>query len=89
MNANNTLQDATTPYTECCIPLGFEKTKQLLPEISSTLVIVFTKTLFKKLLLSLQDKTMEEPTVVIDETFETWKGNLEQIDDVCVIGVRI
>ena len=52
-------------------------------------MIVFTKTLFKKLLLSLQDKTMEEPTVVIDETFETWKGNLEQIDDVCVIGVRI
>ena len=48
MNANNTLQDATTPYTECCIPLGFEKTKQLLPEISSTLLIAFTKTLFEK-----------------------------------------
>ena len=44
---------------------------------------------FKKLLLSLQDKTMEEQKIVIDETFETWKGNLEQIDDVCVIGVRI
>ena len=44
---------------------------------------------FKKLLLSLQDKSMEEQKIVIDETFETWKGNLEQIDDVCVIGVRI
>jgi len=32
---------------------------------------------------------MEEQKITIDKTFETWKGDLEQIDDVCVIGVRV
>jgi len=31
---------------------------------------------------------MEEQKTIIDDSFETWRGNLEQIDDVCVIGVR-
>jgi serine phosphatase RsbU (regulator of sigma subunit) len=44
---------------------------------------------FRELLLSIQDKSMEEQKTIIDEAFETWKGSLEQIDDVCVIGVRI
>jgi serine phosphatase RsbU (regulator of sigma subunit) len=44
---------------------------------------------FRELLLSVQDKSMEEQKVIIDEAFESWKGDLEQIDDVCVIGVRI
>ena len=44
---------------------------------------------FRELLLSIQDKAMEEQKKTIDETFETWKGDLEQIDDVCVIGVRV
>ncbi|MBL4593076.1 MAG: tetratricopeptide repeat protein [Flavobacteriales bacterium] len=44
---------------------------------------------FRELLLSIQDKKMEEQKTIIDESFETWRGNLEQIDDVCIIGVRI
>ena len=44
---------------------------------------------FRELLLSIQDKPMEEQTTIIDKTFETWKGDLEQIDDVCVIGVKV
>ena len=44
---------------------------------------------FRELLLSIQDKAMEEQRKSIDEVFETWKGDLEQIDDVCVIGVRV
>jgi serine phosphatase RsbU (regulator of sigma subunit) len=43
----------------------------------------------KELLLSLIEKSMEEQRIIIDETFEKWKGELEQVDDVCVIGVRI
>lgn len=44
---------------------------------------------FRELLLSIHDKSMSEQKVILDETFENWKGNLEQIDDVCVIGVRV
>ncbi|MBL4861702.1 MAG: SpoIIE family protein phosphatase [Crocinitomicaceae bacterium] len=44
---------------------------------------------FKALLLSIQDKSMEEQKKIIDEVFENWKGKLDQVDDVCIIGIRI
>jgi serine phosphatase RsbU (regulator of sigma subunit) len=44
---------------------------------------------FKKLLLSIQHEPMEKQRELIHNAFETWKGHLEQVDDVCVIGVRI
>jgi hypothetical protein len=44
---------------------------------------------FKELLLSVQAESMEMQKQIIDNTFEEWRGNTEQIDDVCVIGVRI
>ncbi|CAG0996493.1 MAG: tetratricopeptide repeat protein [Bacteroidetes bacterium] len=43
----------------------------------------------KNLLSSIYLKNMDEQKNIISETFEDWKGNLEQIDDVCVIGVRV
>ena len=49
----------------------------------------FKSKAFRELLLSIQDKTMEDQKISIDEIFETWKGASEQIDDVCVIGVRV
>jgi serine phosphatase RsbU (regulator of sigma subunit) len=44
---------------------------------------------FKKLLLSVQLETMENQKQVIEDTFNKWRGNHEQIDDVCVFGVRV
>jgi len=44
---------------------------------------------FKNLLVSIIDKPLNEQKELLDETFEVWKGNLEQIDDVCVIGVKV
>jgi serine phosphatase RsbU (regulator of sigma subunit)/Tfp pilus assembly protein PilF len=44
---------------------------------------------FKELLLSVHSLSMEEQKIKLEEVFETWKGENEQIDDVCVIGVRI
>lgn len=44
---------------------------------------------FKKLLLSIQDKSMDEQKDMINQAFESWKDDLEQVDDVCVIGVRV
>jgi len=44
---------------------------------------------FKELLLSIADKPMSEQGTIIEERFEEWRGELEQIDDVCIIGVRV
>ncbi|MDG1477323.1 MAG: tetratricopeptide repeat protein [Vicingaceae bacterium] len=43
---------------------------------------------FKKFLLSITNKTMPEQRTAIKSHFKSWKGNLEQVDDVCVMGVR-
>ncbi len=44
---------------------------------------------FKSLFLSIQNKGMEEQKTYIDRTLEEWKGDLEQVDDICVVGVRV
>ncbi|UKN00360.1 SpoIIE family protein phosphatase [Paracrocinitomix mangrovi] len=49
----------------------------------------FKSSNFKKLLLSIQSNSMFEQQAIIDQTFEEWKGHLEQLDDVCVIGVEV
>ena len=43
----------------------------------------------KELLLSVQNKTMDEQKELLNQAFEFWKGNLEQVDDVLIIGIRI
>ncbi|MBI2259462.1 MAG: tetratricopeptide repeat protein [Flavobacteriia bacterium] len=43
----------------------------------------------RELFLSICEKTMEEQKIIIEKSFEDWKGDLEQVDDVCVIGVRV
>jgi tetratricopeptide (TPR) repeat protein/serine phosphatase RsbU (regulator of sigma subunit) len=44
---------------------------------------------FKEFLISIVDLPMVEQREKIQQTFTDWKGNEEQVDDVCVIGVRI
>jgi len=44
---------------------------------------------FRKLLLSLQSEPINKQISIIDKTFKNWKGELEQIDDVCIIGLKI
>ena len=44
---------------------------------------------FKKLLLSLSNFPMQKQLAEIEKAFDNWKGELEQLDDVCVIGVKI
>lgn len=46
-------------------------------------------TSFKNKLLEIYQKSMPEQKQTLLEEFETWKGNLQQIDDVCIIGVRV
>lgn len=43
----------------------------------------------EELLISLSHEALEIQRQKLDDVFENWKGNMEQIDDVCVIGIRI
>jgi ligand-binding sensor domain-containing protein/serine phosphatase RsbU (regulator of sigma subunit) len=42
----------------------------------------------KELLLNIQDKSMEEQKNILNDTIENWRGDIEQIDDILVIGRR-
>jgi serine phosphatase RsbU (regulator of sigma subunit) len=42
-----------------------------------------------ELLLSVHQLGVEQQQIMINTKFEEWKGNLEQVDDVCIIGLRL
>ena len=44
---------------------------------------------FKKLLLDICTKPMNEQSKILNTTIEDWKGNVEQIDDIILIGIRL
>lgn len=44
---------------------------------------------FKKLLLSINENSISDQKQIIESTFHDWKGELEQVDDVCIIGVKV
>jgi serine phosphatase RsbU (regulator of sigma subunit) len=74
MNDIKALYMSTDGYTD---QFGGEKRKK------------FGKKAFKNMLLTVADKTMEKQQQIITQTYEQWKGENEQIDDVMVMGVRI
>ncbi len=43
----------------------------------------------RELLLSIQGKQMKDQKVVLETAFENWRGSHEQVDDVCVIGIKL
>ena len=44
---------------------------------------------FKKQLLKMSNESTDKQMTILEEEFESWSQNYEQIDDVCVMGVRI
>lgn len=44
---------------------------------------------FRELLLKISQLSIEEQREVVHQTFVDWKGNFEQVDDVCLMGVRV
>ncbi len=45
--------------------------------------------LFEEALIECSDKTMEEQKMYLESIFANWKGDLDQVDDICVLGIRI
>ena len=44
---------------------------------------------FKQLLLTNQRKPLDIQRNILDEAIEIWRGDLEQIDDICIIGIKV
>jgi serine phosphatase RsbU (regulator of sigma subunit) len=44
---------------------------------------------FKSLLISISSSPMKKQHELIENAFETWKRDLEQLDDICVMGIRL
>lgn len=44
---------------------------------------------FRKLLLEIQDRPMEKQKTILIEKLAAWQGDVEQIDDVLVMGLRL
>lgn len=44
---------------------------------------------FRQLILSIQDKSMEEQKHYLNYIFEQWRGNHEQVDDILIMGMRV
>jgi serine phosphatase RsbU (regulator of sigma subunit) len=49
----------------------------------------FTTGQLKKVLLNIQNNSMNEQKEILDKTIEEWKGNLEQLDDILMMGIRV
>ena len=49
----------------------------------------YKSTNLNKFILSIKDLSMEDQLKALHDEFYAWKGDFEQIDDVCVMGVRI
>tara|TARA_B110000046_G_scaffold68708_1_gene76751 strand:+ start:650 stop:862 length:213 start_codon:yes stop_codon:yes gene_type:complete len=43
---------------------------------------------FKRFILVIQSADISEQKELMFNEFETWRGDLEQLDDVCVIGIQ-
>ncbi|HWY37687.1 MAG TPA: SpoIIE family protein phosphatase, partial [Bacteroidia bacterium] len=49
----------------------------------------FSTKRFKETLLSIQSLQMQEQKEYLDQVIADWKKELEQVDDICVLGFRI
>ena len=49
----------------------------------------FRSKYFKELLLSNSEKKMVDQYKILEQTIEDWRGDLEQIDDILVMGLRV
>jgi serine phosphatase RsbU (regulator of sigma subunit) len=44
---------------------------------------------FRQLLLDIHQKSLDTQRDILESKFDAWKGDLDQVDDICVMGVRV
>ena len=43
----------------------------------------------EQLVISNKNSTFKEQKMILENSFDNWRGDLEQIDDVCIVGIKI
>lgn len=43
----------------------------------------------EELLISIHHKEMNEQLLLLEKVHKDWKGNLDQVDDICILGIKI
>lgn len=49
----------------------------------------FRKTKLKELIKEISDAPLSDQRQLLEHTFQSWKGKMEQVDDVCIIGIKV
>ena len=49
----------------------------------------FLRKNFTELLMKIHQKPMTEQKEILEQTVESWRGNLEQVDDILVLGFQV
>jgi sigma-B regulation protein RsbU (phosphoserine phosphatase) len=49
----------------------------------------FRSKYLKKMLIDIHQKPIDEQRAILEKNFEEWKGNIEQVDDILIVGIRI
>jgi serine phosphatase RsbU (regulator of sigma subunit) len=44
---------------------------------------------FRQLLLEVHQKPMDTQREILENRFNEWKGSLDQLDDICVMGIKV
>lgn len=58
-------------------------------QFGGTNVKKFNRNRFRKLIQYLSEESLAEQKAQLEETFRNWKGTNDQIDDVCVLGIKL
>ena len=89
--AFTTLTFSTTQFTPelILIPL-FETPEPNLAVLSvKFLSIRLSSNPILLVVLKISNFPLSEQKNILEETYKNWKGDLEQVDDVCIVGVRV
>ena len=49
----------------------------------------FLSTHFKKLLIEIQDYSLLMQKEILKQTLKDWRGNIEQVDDILIVGIKL
>jgi len=88
------LYDAQEPFTTHTITLQKEDTIYLfsdgfVDQFGGSKGKKFKAKAFRELLIKVQDLPMDKQKAFIEAIFHKWRGKMDQIDDVCILGIKI